>query len=119
MQDLLIRAGSFVAIIVLGFLLRRFGFFKENAFEVLSKIVIKITLPAAIIKNFSSGTMDFSMLSLALLGFAGGVVYMIVAYAVHLRKSKEEKAFALLNLPGYNIGVFALPFVSGFLVLPV
>lgn len=115
MQDLLIRAGCFVAIIVLGFVLRRIGFFKENAFEVLSKVVIKITLPAAIVKNFSGSTIDPSMLSLALLGLAGGLLYMAVAYLTHLHRSKEAKAFAVLNLPGYNIGVFALPFVSSFL----
>lgn len=115
MLDLLIRAGCFVAIIILGFVLRRIGFFKENAFEVLSKVVIKITLPAAIVKNFASAVIDPSLLSLAVLGLAGGVVYMLVAYATHLRGSKEQKAFAVLNLPGYNIGVFALPFVSSFL----
>lgn len=115
MLDLLIRAGCFVAIIILGFVLRRIGFFKENAFEVLSKVVIKITLPAAIVKNFASAVIDPSMLSLAVLGLAGGVLYMAVAYVTLLRGSKEQKAFAVLNLPGYNIGVFALPFVSSFL----
>ena len=115
MLDLLIRAGCFIAIIILGFVLRRVGFFKENAFDVLSKIVIKITLPAAIIKNLAGSTIDTSMLALIALGFGGGVLYMVVGYLLHLRRGKEQKAFGLLNLPGYNIGVFALPFVSSFL----
>ena len=115
MLDLLTRAGCFVAIIVLGFVLRRVGFFKENAFEVLSKVVVKITLPAAVIKNLAGSTIDVSMLSLAALALGCGVMYMAVAYLVNLRRSKEEKAFAVVNLPGYNIGVFALPFVSSFL----
>ena len=115
MLDLLIRAGCFVSIIILGFVLRRVGFFKENAFEVLSKIVIKITLPAAVVKNLAGSTIDVSMLSLAALAIGCGAVYMVVAYLTHLGRSKEEKAFAVLNLPGYNIGVFALPFVASFL----
>ena len=90
MQDLLIRAGSFVAIIVLGFVLRRVGFFQENAFEVLSKVVIKITLPAAIIKNFSGTVIDPSLLSLAGLGLACGIVYILVAALVHIKKTKED-----------------------------
>ena len=53
MYDLLIRAGSFVAIIVLGWLLRRAGLFQERDFGGLSNIVIKITLPAAIITSFA------------------------------------------------------------------
>ena len=111
----MIRAGCFVAIIILGFVLRRIGFFKENAFEVLSKVVVKITLPAAVIKNLAGSTIDTSMLLLAALAIGCGVMYMVVAYLVHLRAGKEQKAFAVLNLPGYNIGVFALPFVSSFL----
>lgn len=115
MGDLLIRAGCFVAIIVLGFVLRKVGFFKENAFEVLSKVVVKITLPAAIVKNFATSNMDVSMLSIAALGFGGSLLYIVVAYLTHLKKRKEQQAFAVLNLPGYNIGIFALPFVSSFL----
>ena len=115
MLDLLVRAGCFVAIILLGIVLRRVGFFKENAFEVLSKVVIKITLPAAVIKNLAGSTIDPSMLSLAALALGCGVMYMAVAYLVNLRGSKEQRAFAVLNLPGYNIGVFALPFVASFL----
>ena len=51
MLNILIKAGSYVAIILLGILLRRIGFFKESDFSVLSKIVIKVTLPAALIVN--------------------------------------------------------------------
>lgn len=115
MQDVLVRAGCFVAIIILGFVLRRIGFFKENAFEVLSKIVIKITLPAAIVKSFSGTAFDSSMLVLIALGFGGGVVYTLAAFLINLKKPKEQQAFDVLNLPGYNIGVFAMPFISSFL----
>ena len=99
----------------MGFVLRKIGFFKDNAFEVLAKVVVKITLPAAIVKNFASSNIDVSMLSIAALGFGGGMLYVVIAYLTHMKKSKERKAFAVLNLPGYNIGIFALPFVSGFL----
>ena len=45
MAEILIKAASFVAIIFMGYLLRKKGFFKEEDFHVLSKIVLKITLP--------------------------------------------------------------------------
>ena len=41
MQEILVRAGCFVAIIVLGYALRRIGFFKAEDFTLLSKIVVK------------------------------------------------------------------------------
>ena len=40
---------------------------------------------------------------------------MILGYLINLGKSKEEKAFGVLNLPGYNIGNFTIPFVQSFL----
>ena len=52
MLDILTRAGCFVGIIVLGQILRRTGFFGPETFGVLSKIVIRITLPAAILASF-------------------------------------------------------------------
>ncbi|MGM9548830.1 MAG: AEC family transporter [Faecousia sp.] len=115
MLDILIRAGSFVAVIVLGYVLKRIGFFKESDFTLLSRITIRITLSAAIICNFASTTMDVSLLSLALLGLGGGLAYMALGFLTNLRGSKEKKAFAILNLSGYNIGCFTLPFAQSFL----
>lgn len=115
MLELLTRAGAFIAIIVLGFVLRRIGLFKEDDFRVLSNIVIKITLPAAIITSFSQNQILTNMLILLLLGFGGGALYMLLGFVVNLRRSKEQRAFEVLNLPGYNIGAFALPFTQSFL----
>lgn len=115
MLDILIQAGSYVAIIFLGYFLRRVGFFGPEAFPVLSNIVIKITLPAAIIFNAAGRTIDTRMLLLPLLGLAGGILYIAVAALIHVRYSKEQRAFGVVNTAGYNIGVFAMPFTQGFL----
>ena len=115
MLDILIKAGCYIAIIILGMVLRAVGFFKEEDFSVLSKIVIKITLPAAIISSAAGRELDPAMLTLALLGFGGGVIYMLGGYFLNCRKGKDAQAFGLLNLPGYNIGNFALPFTQSFL----
>ena len=61
MQDILVRAGCFIAIIILGYFLRKINFMDETAFPVLSKIVIKITLPAAIVVSFNGREVDPSM----------------------------------------------------------
>lgn len=115
MQDLLARAGCFVAIIALGFVLRRVGFFKEGDFRVLSQIALKITLPASIIVSFAQMTVEFSMLTIALIALGCGVIYMAVAFLINMRSTKEQRAFDVLNISGYNIGLFAMPFVQSFL----
>ena len=115
MLELLTRASAFIAVIVLGYLLRMIGVFKHEDFRVLSNIVIKITLPAVIVTSFSTNTIQTDMLILTLLGFGGGVIYMVLGFVTNLHKSKEQRAFEVLNLPGYNIGAFALPFTQSFL----
>ena len=115
MADILIRAGSFVAIILLGFLLKKIGIFRQQDFSVLSNTVMKVTFPAAIITNFAGKQIDASLLTLALLAFAFGILYILLALLVNLRSNREKRAFDVLNLPGYNIGNFTMPFVQSFL----
>ena len=115
MQDILIKAGCYIAIILLGFVLRRKGFFGPEAFPVLSNIVIKITLPCAIIASSAGKPIDATMLAITALGFGGGVLYMILGAVINAKKSKDQQAFDILNIPGYNIGTFAMPFTQNFL----
>ena len=115
MADILTRAGCFAAIIVLGITLRRLGVFKETDFRVLSTIVIRITLPATIIYSFAGQSIDPSMLTIAAIGLGGGILYLLLGYLLNLRSGKDLRAFEMLNLPGYNIGNFTLPFVQSFL----
>lgn len=114
MGEILINAGCYVAIIVLGWLLRKIGFFKEGDFGVLSGIALKITLPAAVVVSMSQTDLQLSMLTISLLGFGCGMMYILMALLI-TGTNKEKKAFTVLNLPGYNIGLFAMPFISGFL----
>ena len=115
MLDILIRASCFVAIIFLGYCLRKFGFFKSEDFTILSRIVIYITLPAAIVMNFSGKQINASMLSLGLLGLGSGLLYAGIGYLINQKASRDKQSFEMLNLSGYNIGTFMLPFAQNFL----
>ena len=115
MLNILIKAGCYIAIIILGIVLRRVGFFKESDFSVLSKIVIKVTLPAALIANAVGREIDPNLLVLSLLGFGGGVLYVAVSWLLSRHADKERQAFDILNHAGYNVGVFVIPFTQSFL----
>ena len=115
MLEILTRAGSFIAIIVLGYVLKKVGVFKEEDFGVLSKICIRITLPAAIITSFAGKEIEPSLLLLLFLGIGCGVVYICLGFLLNRNNAREQKAFDILNLPGYNIGCFTMPFAQSFL----
>ena len=99
MLDVLVRAGCFVAIIILGYVLRKINFFKEQDFTVLSKIVLRITLPAAIVTSFAGKKIDLPMLLLSLMGIGIGVIYILLAFVLNRRKSKEDTIFDVVNVP--------------------
>lgn len=115
MADILIKAGCYIAIILLGIVLRRVGFFKKEDFNVLVKIVIRITLPAAIIVSTAGRQISISMLSIVAIAIGCGAIYMSLGYLLNRKGSASQKAFGILNMPGYNIGNFSMPFTQGFL----
>ena len=115
MLNILIKAGCYIAIIILGIFLRRIGFFKESDFSILSKIVIRVALPAALIVNAATRAFSPELLILSLLGLGGGILYMAAGWLVSRHADKEQQAFDILNHAGYNIGVFVIPFTQSFL----
>jgi len=115
MQDILLRAASFIAIIILGQFLKRIQFFKEEDFSILSRITIRITLPCAIITSFAGKTIHPSLLSLSFLAIGCGLIYVLIGYLINGKNGREQQAFEMLNLPGYNIGTFVIPFAQSFL----
>ena len=115
MGEVLIKAGALVLIIVLGYGLKRAGFFKVTDFTFLSKVVINLTLPGAIVTNFSKISFEAQLLWLVVIGIACNLVMIGVGYLTALHDTKTEKAFWLINYSGYNIGSFAMPYIQGFL----
>ena len=92
MYDILMKAMSYVAIIVLGYVLRRRGFFGPEAFGILSKIVIRITLPCALISSAAGKPIDLSYLTICLLGLGFGLTYMALGWLLKRRAAQKGGA---------------------------
>lgn len=114
MSTVLWKAASFIFIMALGVLLRKAHIFDENDYKILVKIVLNITLPAAIIANFATITLDTSMLIIILFGFLCNVVMVVVGWLVTRKAANSDKALYMLNLSGYNIGAFVIPYAQSF-----
>ncbi|WP_308415478.1 AEC family transporter [Sporanaerobium hydrogeniformans] len=115
MVDILIRAMLFIIIIIIGYGLKRVGIFKKEDFSTISKIVLNLTLPCAIIVNFSNLVMEKSLMIMIVIGFLCNVILIVVGYILAIGKSNEERSFNMINLGGYNIGSFTIPFAQAFL----
>ena len=114
MEAILVKACGFLFMIALGFVLKRIGLFSVEDSGVLSKIVLKITLPMAIISNFKGLELSSSFLIAIIIGFVVHFVAIAVVLLVTRKKPAEQRAFYIINTSGFNIGLCTLPYMSSF-----
>lgn len=114
MTDVLLKVASFIAIILLGMFANRTGILGQRPANTVSKIVFTFTLPAAIVHAFGSADFTPQLLWLVPLGVVCTMGPWLITLAATRRTEREERVFYLLNIAGFNIGCFALPFVQAF-----
>ena len=110
--DILVATASYAAIIVIGAACSHTGFIAAETKNVFSRILFYITLPATVVYSFVGFQFDESLLMVSAValgvtvcGFLGTVLYT-------LGRPPQTRAFHTLLGYGYNIGCFALPFIS-------
>ena len=115
MLIVLSKAIAFVLIILIGYLCKRRGVFAPTDYQLVSKIVLNITLPCAVISSFAHFQLDLSLLAAVALGLSGNCVMIFIALMLTRRETLAAKIFYIFSLAGYNIGCFTLPFAQAFL----
>lgn len=115
MGAVLAKSSSFLFILLLGYLLKRVGLFGKTDYNILSRVVLNLTLPAAVITNFASMQWSAKLLLIPVIAFLLNWFMMFLGMIASRREDAPTKALFMLNCPGYNIGAFALPFVQSFL----
>ena len=91
----------------LEFFWKKVGFFHEQDFRTLAKILLNITLPCAIIYSFSKVDFQISLLTVTVLSLFVGILMMFIAFFTSRMTGKKENIpFDILNLSGYNIWKF-------------
>ena len=115
MLVVLSKAIAFVLIILIGYMCKRRGVFAPTDYQLVSKIVLNITLPCAVISSFAHFQLDLSLLAAVALGLSGNCVMILIALMLTRRETLAAKIFYIFSLAGYNIGCFTLPFAQAFL----
>lgn len=115
MINVIANALSFVLIIFIGYRLKQSGFFAKDDYKLISKIVMNITLPGAIISSFAHFKMDYSLFVLVAIGILSNAFMVAAALLMTRRETAAAKNFYIFSMSGYNIGNFTLPFVQSFL----
>lgn len=109
------KIAAFLCAILLGYLLKRKGFFGPTDYKILVKIVLNITMPCAVLVSFASYKPEFSLLAIVGLSFGMNCLMLLVALLCSRKYPQRTRAVWLNCVPSYNIGCFAMPFVQSFL----
>lgn len=115
MVQILVKSASFVAIIITAYLLKRFGLFGPKDYKIVTKLVLNVTLPCAVITSFASYQPELTLLVCTAIGFLMNWFMLGIAFCISRKGCLSSRALWLNCCPGYNIGTFALPFVQSFL----
>lgn len=114
MFSVLLKSFTFLFIIFLGYGLKRLKFFGKDDYKVVSKIVLNITLPAAIIHAFGGFERDLSLFFIVLMGLLFSFIPLITAFFLSSKDKKETRIFKMINTSGFNMGCFTLPMIQAF-----
>lgn len=115
MLEILVKAGSYVLMIIIGYFMKKAGILGREAVRILSDIILMITLPAAVISSFANYDRQMSLAVLVLFGILMNLLMSGIGYLLAIRKSNTEKAFGVINYSGYNIGTFTMPYLQSFI----
>jgi len=110
----LVKPMSYVLVIVLGYTLKRAGFFGREDHRMISKIMINVTMPCTIIRAFSGFSRDPQMFLIVGIGFLFALLPMLMMYLTTRGVETKLRAYRMLNIGGYNIGCFSLPLLEAF-----
>jgi hypothetical protein len=114
MIDILIKAFGFILIIFIGFYLKSKGICKREHGQFLSTVIMNITLPCALLSSINNIKITFTLLIALFIGLFANIITNIVGYYISRNDKPMDQALAMINMSGFNIGTFTLPFVQSF-----
>lgn len=110
-MDIVVKALVLVAIVATGFGIKRLGWVRASDFTVLATIALRVTLPCALAVSFDSFDLTPSLALLPVVAFALNLVLMGCGSWLGAH-TPGGRAFGVLNVPSFNIGLFAVPYVA-------
>ena len=115
MSNVLTQTIVYVVLLFAGYGFKKAGIFKVEDTDFLKKVILYLTMPAMAVNGLKDLELQPSFLWCFLVGFGTSTILMLVGMAATRKKSPEEKVMYLFNLNTYNIGNFAIPFLTGLL----
>ncbi|TDP95323.1 hypothetical protein C7957_10998 [Halanaerobium saccharolyticum] len=101
-----------LSIILITYLFKKVSIIDQKDGDSLVKIVMNITLPSLIIIVFSNIELNLNLIFLPLICILFGILSWLLAGKLLKNLPRYNKGSLLISLLGFNIGLFAYPFVE-------
>ncbi|MGX0433810.1 AEC family transporter [Staphylococcus hominis] len=101
-----------ILLIALGYLLKRINFIKSADSQVLSTLVLNVTLPSLVIVNLNSANLDLSFSILPIMMLIYGILSKVIMVALFRKYDNHVKGSVGMMAASLNIGLFAYPLVE-------
>lgn len=112
MDEVLVKSGTLVLLIVLGYVLKCIGVFKQEDSKTLSKIMIYVTLPGIVLNAMKDFVLNRELLSMAFINIGVCIIMAFVGWVVGAKEGPNARAMYMTCSAAYNIGSFSLPFIQ-------
>lgn len=113
MSNVLTQTIVYVILLFAGYGFKKAGIFKVEDTDFLKKVILYLTMPAMAVNGLKDLELQPSFLWCFLIGFGTSTILMLVGMWLTRKNSSEEKVMYLFNFNTYNIGNFAIPFLTG------
>ncbi|MBF0580563.1 hypothetical protein IM774_12505 [Erysipelotrichaceae bacterium RD49] len=114
MSSVLIKTSGYLIIIALGYLLRSLSVFSKQEAKLLGNLIVKVTLPAALIRNAASIVIGPELPLLFCIGVMASCITLYAGYILAGRKREPRTSAFMLTVSTFNLGAFLMPFVELF-----
>ena len=108
-----IKIFIYASILLIGYIGKKINVFKREHTKFLNSIICYITLPAAIINGFQGVTLTPTLFIGLAIGLFTNVLLLILGQLFAKNKTPNEKAIFIFSANCFNIGNFAIPFLTG------
>ena len=101
-----------ILLIALGYFLKRMNYLKATDSQVLSTLVLNVTLPSLVIVNLNSAKLDVSFSILPIMMIIYGIVAKIIVIWFFRKYDNHMRGSVGMMTGSMNIGLFAYPLVE-------
>ncbi len=102
-----------LAIICIGYIIKKLKIITEENGKVIAKIIFNITLPAVILQVTSTLELSINLVFLPIIIMAYCLIILLLGLFIFKNYSKEVKGIILMTIIGFNIANFSFPLIEG------